>query len=260
MTKSIIDTLIFVLLILIIIYYLGKMFGLIEPCQSKSNYRGYEYNEFMEDVPKNVTFDLDENSVTNSLNNLFDNDEQQKLSQSIRNLSEKYKKPITTNADHVLAILQNTPSGTGGPQHTGEPLQTSEPQHTGEPHVTQDFNTYQNDFYNFNDKLNYSLSTELNTVDKLNECKNDISRFDGMKISDIYDNLVESKKCMNNHCIIDGLYDGISNGTIYANQGSSGLYLQNFSKKYETDDVNTGGKFYDNIEGVEDDFSGNLAL
>jgi hypothetical protein len=254
MTKSIIDTLIFVLLILIIIYYLGKMFGLIEPCQSKSYYRGYEYNEYMEDVPKNVTFDLDEKSVTNSLNNLFDNDEQQKLSQSIRNLSEKYKKPITTNADHVLAILQNSPSETRGPYGT------SQPSETGEPHVTQDFNTYQNDFYNFNDKLNYSLSTELNTVDKLNECKNDISRFDGMKISDIYDDLVESKKCANNKCIIDGLYDGISNGTVYANRGSTGMYLQNFSKKYETDDVNTGGKFYDNIEGVEDDFFGNLAL
>jgi hypothetical protein len=261
MTKSIFDTLIFIFLIVIIIYTLAKMFGLIEPCRSKSGYyRGYEYNEYMDNVPKKVTFNLDEQSVTNSLNDLFDGNKQQKLSESIKNLSEKYKKPITTNADHVLSILHG--ESTNVPQQTaGVPQQTvSVPQQTGEPHITQDFNTYQNNFYNFNDNVNYSSSTELNVTDKLNEYNNNIDRFSGMKISDIYDDLVESKYCVNKNCVINGLFDGISNNTFHSNNGSTGLYMQNVSKKYETDDVNTGGKFYDNIEGVEDDFCGNMVL
>lgn len=261
MTKSIFDTLIFILLIIIIIYSLAKMFGLIEPCYSKLGYnRSYEYNEFMDNVPKKVSFDLDEHTVTESLNNLFDENKQQKLSESIKKLSDKYKQPITTNADHVLAILNDLP--TNSPQQTAYPELTAYPQQTqtGEPHVTQDFNTYQSNFFNFNDNVNYSSSTELNTTDKLNEYNNSIDRFSGMKISDIYDDLVESKHCSNKNCVIGGLFDGLSNNTVYTNSGSTGLYLQNYSKKYETDDVNTGGKFYNNIEGVENDFKGYLAL
>lgn len=257
MTKSVFDTLIFILLIVIIVYSLAKILGLIEPCYSKSNYyRGFEYNEYMENVPKKVSFKLDEQSVSKSLNNLFDKNNQKKLSESIKNLSEKYKKPITSNAEHVLSILQNTPQ-----QTISVPSQTvSIPLQTGDPHITQDFNTYQNNFFNFNDKVNYNTSSELNVVDKLNEYNNNIDRFSGMKISDIYDDLVESKHCANKNCVIDGSFDGLTNNVFYKNNGSIGSYIQNISKKYETDDVNTGGKFYDNIEGVEDDFCGSLAL
>ncbi len=86
---------------------------------------------------------------------------------------------------------------------------------------------YQNDFFGFNDKINYGSSEGLDPTDKLNEMQtsgnNELTDMEGKRMN--------------------------------ANSGNRGS-----NWRYEYDDVNNGGKFYGNIEASDSSFESNLAV
>jgi hypothetical protein len=78
----------------------------------------------------------------------------------------------------------------------------------------------------------------------------------GKTIGEIFDNytkneLENTKKCKNPGCVIPGGYDDLMQRQVYKDNNSE--TFANFHTRYETDGVNNGGKFFDNIEGNDRD-------
>ena len=85
---------------------------------------------------------------------------------------------------------------------------------------------------------------------------NELCKNTGQKISDVYDNLVKSdcaqiKQCKNPHCVIPSNIDDISQTTMYTKDNANGKAFIRYDVMYETDNVNNGGKFYDDIEAFD---------
>lgn len=149
-----------------------------------------------------------------------------------------------------------------------------------EPEQTEftrkDIQDYQNNFFGFYDKINYNTNQEEDVVDKLNELNvvhgNEFGV--GGKISDLYNKLTQNvytapvppngKICsdiqpnvikdniLNNNLVNPHVDIEFHNG-YYTNDAHDGSYISNYSWKYKNDNVNNGGKFYNNIEATDND-------
>lgn len=128
---------------------------------------------------------------------------------------------------------------------------------------------YQNKFFGFNDKVNHSSSNEVDMVDKLNEIytsdNNEMTHYEGKKISDIFNNLTQNnlnkqKSCPGGNCLVPPHVEAQHHDSSYKSKSHDGHSFSKFHWKYETDSVNNGGKFYDDIEGSDSEFEGNLVI
>lgn len=130
------------------------------------------------------------------------------------------------------------------------------------PEQVQD---YQDNFFKFNENINYNSNAGVNTVDKLNELNNTINGYYGMKMSDVYNELTgtcvaKKSSCVNENCLIPPKLDAQFKGGYYVDETPAGKYMTKYNFRYEDDDVINGGKFYDNIEASDDDFESNMAI
>lgn len=125
---------------------------------------------------------------------------------------------------------------------------------------------YQSKFFAFEPTLNKSSSDVIDCVDKLNELQttgnNEFSKEHGKKISEVYDDLTKNKfdmekQCKYPKCIIPPK-EFIDDERAYLD--SDGLTFNKTNWKYETDNVNNGGKFYDSIEGYDTSSENNLVI
>lgn len=124
----------------------------------------------------------------------------------------------------------------------------------------------QNQMLDFNDKINGSSNSGVNTVDKLNEIQtsgnNQMIGCEGKTISSIYDGLTQSmvdkrKNCVNQNCLIPPQIDTISKTADYVVDAQFGKSLRD-GLMFETDTVSNGSKFYDNVEAYDSKFESNM--
>lgn len=133
----------------------------------------------------------------------------------------------------------------------------------------ESFLDYQNNFFGFAEQVNKSTREGLTEVDRVvalqTSRNNELNRCTGQKISDIYDNLVKSdcdeiKACKNPGCVIAPQIDPMTQSTLYSKQNMGGSSFTRYDVQFETDNVNNGGKFYDNIEAFDSMSDSNLML
>ena len=106
---------------------------------------------------------------------------------------------------------------------------------------------------NFDEKIRNS-SAKLDAVDKLNEM--DVMGED-REIGSIFDDIVDAsnvgqENCEHKNCLIPPAVDKLSKSKGYVRKSANGKFIRN-GLMFETDGVQTGGKFYDNIEGYDND-------
>ena len=128
---------------------------------------------------------------------------------------------------------------------------------------------YQNNFFSFGEQINQSTREGITEVDRINEMQtsrnNELNTCSGQKISDVYDSLVKNdceqiKQCKNPGCIIPPTIDQISQTTTYTKPFANGNAFSRYDVMFETDGVNNGGKFYDDIEAFDNMSEYNLTL
>ena len=139
----------------------------------------------------------------------------------------------------------------------------------GEVFTNDEILDYQNNFFSFDNKINHSSSNEVDMVDKLNEIytsnNNEITNKEGKKISDIFNELTQNKlnkqkSCLGGKCLVPPHSDAQHHSSAYKHKTHGGQSFSKYHWKYEDDNVNNGGKFYDDIEGSDSDFEHNMAL
>lgn len=130
---------------------------------------------------------------------------------------------------------------------------------------------YQNNFFNTEDNFNYSSKNIISSTDKINEIvatnNNEMSNLNGKTIANIFDGLTKNElrnvaNCKNEGCVLPSSFDNIQQRKIYVDNTKTTMpvYL-NYNTRYETDDVNNGGKFGDmDIFGHDNTLSPYLAL
>lgn len=129
----------------------------------------------------------------------------------------------------------------------------------------KDIDIYRENQLEFNNNINRS-SSGVDMVDKVNELylagNGDCAkRLQGKTIAEAYDQMTKIYKADNqNTCLIKPEIDRASLGTHYMKPGhNSGTYISH-QLRYNTDDVNTGGVFYDGIEGYDDTADHNMIV
>jgi len=134
---------------------------------------------------------------------------------------------------------------------------------------SEDLQSFQNNFFSFPEQINKSTREGITEVDRINALQtsrnNELNRCTGEKISDIYDNLVKSdceqiKQCKNLGCVIPPSIDQMTQSTTYSKQNANGNAFTRYDVMFETDNVNNGGKFYNDIEAFDSMSESNLIL
>jgi hypothetical protein len=119
---------------------------------------------------------------------------------------------------------------------------------------------YQDSFFGFVNKINNSSNGGVDTVDKLAEhfTGSEALRYTGQQISDVFKELTRNTST-NNECnkqmsmdnLVEPQIDDVLKVALYADEDAK--FYKNYDWKYKTDNVNNGGKFYDNIEAADYD-------
>ena len=124
---------------------------------------------------------------------------------------------------------------------------------------------YHDEHLNFLNKINNSSTNTCDPVDRINEIytqtSNEFINNTGKTISHVYDDLTKSqmedyKKCKHDGCIVPPNFDKLSQRNYHIKNNTFTDYVN----VYEFDDVNNGGKFYNNIEGDDKMTMNNLAF
>ncbi len=129
-----------------------------------------------------------------------------------------------------------------------------------EQFLKEEIDGYFNDHMNFYDKVNFDSNNNHDVVEKIGEYRLDnteLTKNQGKTIGEVFDNYTKNqnealKKCKNPQCVIPGGYDDLMQRKVY--KDSADTYA-NFHTRYETDGVNNGGKFFDQIEGHDGESS-----
>jgi len=206
-------------------------------------------------------------SYGRSTANLFDNSSVDSRQESFQ--SQQYTKEQDNSVEQAEKVFANSPgSQTNYIQqfvlNAGKVCPSDNASQNAE-----NIQDYQNNFFNFAEQINKSTREGISEVDRINQMQtsrnNELNRCTGEKISDIYDNLVKSdcemiKQCKNPGCVIPPTIDEITQSTTYQKQNANGSTFSRYDVMFETDNVNNGGKFYDNVEAFDSMSESNLIL
>jgi len=129
-----------------------------------------------------------------------------------------------------------------------------------------DIKAYQSAFFDFDNAVNNTTRNNVDQIAEMITAKNNEEIGDkGKTIGEIYDGLTQSgieriKQCKYPKCIIPPSdRDNITNRNYYLDSGNGEQpVFTDYQFRYETDNVNTGGKFYDDIEGYDGTNGDNL--
>lgn len=139
----------------------------------------------------------------------------------------------------------------------------------GKKYTNDQIEAFNNSQFNLAETLNRSTSNDMVTpVDKINSMRTSpnssfINPFEGNKISDYFDELLSNEKitqqkCKYENCLIPPIKDDFSQTEIYVDDIDKKKVFAKYNWRYETDDVNNGGKFYDEIEASDEEFESNM--
>jgi hypothetical protein len=148
----------------------------------------------------------------------------------------------------------------------GKKLQQGEKQHE---FSKNEVDNYFDQFQDFNQKINYSSQNRCDMVEKIAQDRTQNTEFvnkQGLTIGEVFDGMTKDqlddiKKCKYPNCVIPAKYDNLTQRQMYMDREHSvgGTYT-NYQNRYETDNVNNGGKFYDDIEAHDEDLMNSMAL
>lgn len=117
---------------------------------------------------------------------------------------------------------------------------------------------YQNDFFGFNDKVNFGSNEGIDPVDKINEMMmdkgNEMFTSQNKRISDVYAELTEKKFNSESKPHYPAQNMSTYHGINFNNNDSD------TTTQFDDESVNNGGKFYGNIEANNSDYDGNMLL
>lgn len=139
-------------------------------------------------------------------------------------------------------------------------------EHEPVPFSNEEIKGHQNQFFAFEPTLNRSSNEGVDVVDKLNELQvvgnNEFVKEKGKKISEVFDELTKhqidtEKQCKYPKCIIPPKTFN-DDEPVYLD--SEGLTFSRSNWKYETDEVNNGGKFYNDIEAYDVGSESNMVV
>lgn len=196
-------------------------------------------------------------SYGNATANLFDNSSVESRQESYQPLASKCPQIFPNSPGSQENYIQKFVMGAG---------RVCSDENNSE---IENIQNYQNNFFGFGEQINKSTREGITEVDRINEMQtaqnNELNICSGQKISDIYDNLVKSncdqiKKCKNEGCVIPSMIDEITQTTTYSKQNANGNSFTRYNVMFETDGVNNGGKFYDDIEGFDSMSENNLIV
>jgi hypothetical protein len=120
----------------------------------------------------------------------------------------------------------------------------------------------------FNDKINYSSQNRCDMVEKLAQDRThntELVNKQGVTISEVFDGLTKDqlekmKQCKHPNCVQPSHYDTLTQRQYYFDrEGTNGATYSNYNTRYETDNVNNGGKYYDDIEAHDEQLSHSMA-
>jgi hypothetical protein len=124
------------------------------------------------------------------------------------------------------------------------------------------------EFQNFNDKVNYSSQNRCDMVEKLAQDRthnNELINKQGLTIGDVFDGMTKDqlekmKQCKYPNCVQPAHYDNLTQRQYYVDrEGTKGATYSNFNARYETDNENNGGKFFNDIEAHDTGMLSNMA-
>lgn len=116
-------------------------------------------------------------------------------------------------------------------------------------------------YQDFNDKINYSSQNRCDMVEKIAQDRThntELINKQGVTISEVFDGLTKDqlekmKQCKYPNCVQPSHYDNLTQREYYFDrEGTNGATYSNYNTRYETDNVNNGGKYYDDIEAHDD--------
>jgi hypothetical protein len=125
----------------------------------------------------------------------------------------------------------------------------------------KEINDYFIDYQDFDNKINNSSRNTCDVVARIAEEKtshnSELTHQQGQTIGEVFDGITKDqldsmKQCKNSGCVQPGKFDDLTQRDFY-NDNNSPAYSM-YHTKYETDNVNNGGKFYNNIEGNDSNF------
>jgi hypothetical protein len=176
--------------------------------------------------------------------------EQELQLQSLRSLqSEQSEQSLQSEQEHQMQFnLQNNTINNVG-------------------YSRDDIQNYRDNMFDFIENINLTSSNVgTDSVDKLNQLQtsnnNEINGFNNKTIGEVYDGLTKNNSntrntCVNTNCIIPANQDKLSKIESYLKDTDKGKYFRH-GTMYENDGVQTGGKFYENIEGYDFKFEDNM--
>ena len=132
-----------------------------------------------------------------------------------------------------------------------------------EEYKSDDIQTYQNDFFGFQNKVNKNSSAEMvDPVDKMNELKvsngSELNNLKDKPISEVFNGLMQNTyyNSRSNEDVIQSPVDKIQQVGMYVDDNSTGKSYKKYDWQYKSDseNVNNGGKFYDNIEASDSEY------
>lgn len=167
---------------------------------------------------------------------------------------------VTPQVNNALDKMLQPPS----PVET-VPMQPAQPAEVVEEKsnkfTKQEILDYQDSMFEFNENINRS-SSSVDMVDKINQLytqgNNEMAGLQGKKISEIYDGLTQGildrkKQCINPNCLLPPIVDNLSKIESYIMSTDKGKYFRH-GLMYEDDSVQTGAKFYNDIEASDSEF------
>jgi hypothetical protein len=125
----------------------------------------------------------------------------------------------------------------------------------------EEIDNYFLQYQDFDDKINYSSRNRCDMVEKLAQDRThntELVNKQGLTIGDVFDGLTRDqiekmKQCKNPNCIEPSKYDVLTQRQYYFDrEDTHGATYSNYNTRYETDEVNNGGKFYDDIEAHDE--------
>lgn len=131
----------------------------------------------------------------------------------------------------------------------------------------KEIESYHDSMLDFNETVN-KTSSSVDMVDRLNELytasNNEMAGLKGKTIGQIYDGLTQNildrkKKCVYEKCLIPPVTDKITKSESYIIETNNGKYYRH-GLRYEDDDVMSGGKFYEDVEGSDSEYENSYAF
>lgn len=126
--------------------------------------------------------------------------------------------------------------------------------------VPQSSDEFNDEFFEFRDKVYHSSSMQMDPVDRLHYeyYDGDLSKSNNKRIQDIYDDLVKSENLYSTDCVRLTAFDETNPDGYFNTVGTPGMSLVRDSWKYKDENIMNGGNISKYIKPNDPDYCGSM--